>query len=308
MKHIHLFEEYLDNMDDFPHIYQHKGYVCGTTSIKMILKYLKYPDNISLDYLEKITGTNDQVGCTDVFMAKGLDTLGVKYKRIVGLDKEKSFEELNASLLSNKKIILRTLTSGIKHWIVVYKYDNGTYFCADPWQGKIRYTENDIISIWKPRNYDAFIILEDVESRPVVEKITSEKDKEECLALLIDVFKDHISPENLMSYIRYQADWKTSVKLVLNDKIIGCYLLKPRKLHEAPFENLNGIEGIALAIKEEFRNFGYGKMLISYSENLDYDFIFGQHLKSLNNIDNWKKRRDYVYDMGGIWITAKFLK
>jgi len=142
----------------FPHIYQHKAYNCGPTSIRIVLNHLGFPKTIDLEYLEEITGTNDITGCTDVNMKKGLDELGIKYIRIVDLPKEESFKILDTELNNQNLIILRTLTKGIKHWIVVYNLQNGIYKCSDPWLGKLQYSYDEINSIWEPRNYDAFIV------------------------------------------------------------------------------------------------------------------------------------------------------
>ena len=143
---------------NFPHTYQNKAYNCGPTSIRIVLDYLGYPQSLDLEYLEEISGTNDVWGCTDVNMKKGLDELGIKYYRIVDLSKEESFTILNNELINNNLIILRTLTKKIKHWIVVYKLIDDIYYCSDPWLGKIKYSFDEINSIWEPRNYDAFIV------------------------------------------------------------------------------------------------------------------------------------------------------
>lgn len=53
---------------------------------------------------------------------------------------------------------MRTLTQGIKHWVVIYGKTHNQFLVADPWLGKIKYNVEQIISIWKPRDFDGFIV------------------------------------------------------------------------------------------------------------------------------------------------------
>jgi ABC-type bacteriocin/lantibiotic exporter with double-glycine peptidase domain len=158
MDYIKSFEAYVD--DDFPHRQQTKQYNCGAASLRILLDFLKFPENITMDYIEEISGLNEVVGCTDVNMAQALKYLNLNNKRIVNKPLETSMDLLTESLLNEKKIILRTLTKGIKHWIIVYKYlpESKEFYCSDPWLGKLSYTTEELIGIWKPRNFDCFII------------------------------------------------------------------------------------------------------------------------------------------------------
>jgi GNAT superfamily N-acetyltransferase len=110
-------------------------------------------------------------------------------------------------------------------------------------------------------------------------------------------------------YLNAVVDWNLSVKLVLDNKIIGCYLFSEGSIDEYTddFKDKKGIEGVALVVDKEYRNLGYGKLLIKYSESLPYDYIWGQHLKGIGNLEHWKKRRPHVYDADQVWITAKAL-
>ena len=302
-----LSHKTFENYTDFPNLRQTKEYNCGPTALLIILNFLKYPSNISESYLEDITGTNNISGCTDVNMKKGLDTLGVPYKRILNQPTEKSISDLTEALNNNYPVILRTLTKEIKHWIVVYGLHNNIFYCSDPWLGKITYTLEQIIDIWKPRQFDAFIVLDNGLNRPKVEKINT-IDKPSIIEMVADEFKNVMSVEDSVKYLNKAVDWHISVKLVLNSKIIGCYLFSDT--NQLPqYEGKKGVEGIALQILSEYRGMGYGKMLMSYSECLPYDYIHGLHLKGLHNIENWKKRRDIVYDNGDdCWVSVKMLK
>ena len=125
--------------------------------------------------------------------------------------------------------------------------------------------------------------------------------------MVAEQFKDLMSKEETYEYLEEAVNWELSVKLSLNDKVIGCYLLTEHDLEYEEFVGKKGIEGVALVILEEYRSFGYGKMMIAYTENLPYDYIWGEHLKGIGNLEQWKKRRNFVFDGGDVWITAKYL-
>jgi len=46
----------------------------------------------------------------------------------------------------------------------------------------------------------------------------------------------------------------------------------------------------------------------NYAKDNGYDFIFGQHLKGLNNIDSWLKRRELYKEDKHSYYTIKYLK
>lgn len=72
------------------------------------------------------------------------------------------------------------------------------------------------------------------------------------------------------------------------------------------------MEGVALGLKKEYRGNGFGEKLKDWFENYakdnGYDFIFGQHLKGLNNIDFWLKRRELYREDKHSYYTIKYLK
>jgi GNAT superfamily N-acetyltransferase len=68
-----------------------------------------------------------------------------------------------------------------------------------------------------------------------------------------------------------------------------------------------GVQGISFAVLPAYRGTGLGKRLVVYSENLNFDYIWGFHVKTLNNIDHWKKVRDVVIDDYSHYTTIKKL-
>ena len=93
------------------------------------------------------------------------------------------------------------------------------------------------------------------------------------------------------------TDFLISKKAVLDDKIIGCYLLKGESVNTQEInwlENLDlyqarrGLQGVALGILKEYRGLAYGRQLRDSALTLSqYDYIWGGQAKQLNNLDNW---------------------
>jgi GNAT superfamily N-acetyltransferase len=116
--------------------------------------------------------------------------------------------------------------------------------------------------------------------------------------------------EECMGYTNECTDWSKSVKLILGDNIIGCYLIKEAELPE--FKDKKGIEGVALCILPEYRGKGYGEKMKDWLENYakshDYDYIYGMHLKTLKNIEPWLKRRELYKEDEELYHTIKWIK
>jgi GNAT superfamily N-acetyltransferase len=141
-----------------------------------------------------------------------------------------------------------------------------------------------------------------------IEKVLKE-DIEEILELAENIFKQHMS--NNKGYINYVTNWDMSVKLTLDDKIIGFYLFNDNDIFDDLFKNKNGVQGIALGVDSNYRGLGYGKQLIEESYKLfqdDYDYIWGIHLTSLDNEEDWKKRRTIFHKTTGSFTSYRFLK
>ena len=145
---------------------------------------------------------------------------------------------------------------------------------------------------------------------PSIEKINPE-DKEEVLDIVSNIFSEmtEMSYDDCQEYADESTDWEKSVKLVLNGKIIGCYIVADKQLEEMP--DKQGIEGIGLCILPEYRGKGYGELLKdwleTYAKENNYDFIFGQHLKSLQNLEPWLKRRELYDEDEDSYYTIKWI-
>lgn len=140
------------------HIYQNKNHTCGPTCVEMIANYLGVKHDGG-DAIETLCGCNSTTGTIDTGIKSALDSLGISNKQNTEYtDIDSAISLLNASIKDGNVFLMRTLTKGIKHWIIVYKFDGEKYYIADPWLGKITYSLNEIINIWKPRNFDGFSI------------------------------------------------------------------------------------------------------------------------------------------------------
>ena len=152
------------------HIYQPSPITCGPSCLYMVFKFIVNRQGLGLDAdikysvedIALICGTDWEVGTPPDRMEKGMDGLGIKYVEYI--NSPRPFELLKTIIDSGNIPILRTITKGAPHWIIVDKYDiysdGSTLFnVLDPWLGEIKYTEKDLDSIWSVRDYQFFEIL-----------------------------------------------------------------------------------------------------------------------------------------------------
>lgn len=155
-----MFVTLQDLNDKFPHLYQTTGINCGPTSLKMLLEYYKSKINPSIDELTDVMEVDVEAGTTDVRMRKGLIHCNLNHKQI-HVDDSNALVFLKNYVKNDRKILLRTLTKGVKHWVVVYDFKDNLFLVADPWQGVIKYNDKQIYNIWKPRAFDGFVVYGD---------------------------------------------------------------------------------------------------------------------------------------------------
>jgi predicted double-glycine peptidase len=161
-----MFITLQDINDKFPHLPQTTGINCGPTSLKILLNYYRSSVSPTIDELTEIMETDYEFGTTDIRMKKGLVHCGLNHKQIV-TDDTNALPLLKNYVKNDRKILLRTLTRGVKHWVVVYDYQNDKFLVSDPWLGKIKYNEEQIYSIWKPRNFDGFVVYGEEDSKNI---------------------------------------------------------------------------------------------------------------------------------------------
>lgn len=144
-----------DAFDDF-HSFQQAGHTCGPTCVKMVADYLG-ADYSDIDEIISLCGCNNKTGTIDTGIKNALDSMGIRNEQnpITG-DAGSAMDHLDSILDSGDVFIMRTLTRGVKHWIIVYGKTGDKYLVADPWLGKIAYDKSQITNIWEPRDFDGF--------------------------------------------------------------------------------------------------------------------------------------------------------
>lgn len=107
-------------------------------------------------------------------------------------------------------------------------------------------------------------------------------------------------------YLKEVTNWNKSILLLNEDnEIKGVYLFGDNQLLHEKFKDLKGIEGVLLAIDADIRNQGWGDKLKDYPKTLGVDYVWGQQLKTLNNLNDWLKRRELVGENEEVYITAE---
>lgn len=140
------------------HSYQEAGHTCGPTCLKMVADYLGV-DYSHIDELIDLCGCNTKTGTIDTGMKNALNSLGVKNQQnLFHKDSVSAMDFLDSLIDDGDIFIMRTLTKGIKHWIIVYGKAGDHYLVADPWLGKIKYTSSQVLDIWAPRDFDGFLV------------------------------------------------------------------------------------------------------------------------------------------------------
>lgn len=141
-----------------------------------------------------------------------------------------------------------------------------------------------------------------------------EERREEVIDWTFPYFQHVTGAEYFYAILRQEANWENSLLLLNeNDEIKGVYLLGDQPIESLvktdEYKDLKGVEGVVLAVDSELRGKGWGTKLKDYPKTMGYDYIWGQQLKTLNNLEDWLKRRVLVAETKSVYITAeKFSK
>jgi hypothetical protein len=140
------------------------------------------------------------------------------------------------------------------------------------------------------------------------------KDRANIIDWAYPFFEHLIDRELFGAIIMHETEWSISSILIDdNEKILGVYLLgesSPAYLMDKDiwfdkYSRLEGVEGVMLAIDPTIRKQGWGSKLKDYPKTLGADYIWGQQLKGLNNLNEWLKRRELVGETDDCYITAE---
>jgi hypothetical protein len=132
----------------------------------------------------------------------------------------------------------------------------------------------------------------------------------EAITWAFEYFK-YVTPKDyFFGILQQETNWDISAILLDDeDKIMGLYLLGDSQLDSLTvnekFIKLKGVEGVLLAVSEKIRGEGWGNKLKDYPKTLEFDYIWGQQLKSLNNLEDWLKRRELIAETKSVYITAE---
>ena len=122
----------------------------------------------------------------------------------------------------------------------------------------------------------------------------------------------HVAPEKQLARMLKVSDPDLSLALRRGKDLVGVYLARgPNKImpfadvHAVYYTGLKGLRADALAVLPSLRGQGYGRLLRAalpaLGQRRGYDFIWGAALHSLDNRDDWLKRRLLEReDSGGI--------
>lgn len=284
------------------HHMQPNGISCGPTCILMAYQALpNYPKKQNYTIMEicDLCGTDSITGTPPERLEKGMNALGMNYTHYV--NSEEPHQHLKTVLDNGNIPIVRTFTHGIPHWIIISGYEDDSYYINDPWQGEIKYTQEQLNDVWVGRHYEFY----EVEMLVIKQGIPKERLKEimewsfPYFTHIIDVGYFNIVVEN-------QTNLEKSAIIVDRDNNIrGVYLIGNNQLHHLDYKHLKGVEGVLLAVDESIRGRGWGNRLKDYPKTLGVDYIWGQQAKGLNNIKDWLKRRELINESGGVYITAE---
>jgi hypothetical protein len=145
---------------------QPTGNTCGPTCIYMVIRYaLNQPNDLPFDVeisdtvetIAEACGTDWIVGTPPERMKKGLEAVRLKY--IEYIDSKRPFKLLKEVIESGNVPIIRTITQGVPHWIIVNGYLDDVFDVLDPWLGVIKYDIKQLNNVWMPRDYQFFEVL-----------------------------------------------------------------------------------------------------------------------------------------------------
>jgi len=299
--------------ENVQHVYQPTGNSCGPTCIKMVGDFI-LGDVGKIDDICKTCGTDWIVGTPPDKMKKGLDSIGIKY--VEHINEKEPFQGIRNVIDKGNVAIVRTITQGVPHWIVIISYDDENFGVNDPWLGPLTYNEEQLNEIWKVRDFFYFEILtgQQIHLDNVSIRKMTDDDIKIIYDKLADVFdKTGLSNEEIWGEIEgFEID--KSIVAEVGGNLAGFYFMANHPIPKGgedyeKFKDLNGIEGIALGVFKEYKNKGVGKKLINYTQHLPgYDYVWGYQFKSLKNIDDWLKRRKIYFENDGFYITYQMLK
>ena len=301
------------------HIQQPDEISCGPACLKMVFDYMEPGNKMSINLIKHLAETDHIKGTTLEDMLTVLKTCKINHESPVLFSKIDALSYLNLSLQDENPVILRTLTKGIKHWILIIGFDGIKYSVNDPWYGKIEYSQQEILDIWRPRNFNCISIINNIQYNDLIIRNYRDEDEKQVISLTVDAFREFMHYSEIPKYIKSIVNFNKSIVIDKEGVIIGFYLLSDRQIMEIIseeskiifyedielYKNKMGIEGVALFVKDSYRGKGFATQLKNYIKTLEVDYIFGLQFKKLNNLNQWLKNRRLVAENDELNITIE---
>lgn len=299
------------------HMIQPDGITCGPTAVAMIhgelLRRTGRSRLLDVGHIGSMCGTNPRTGTVHEGIATAFAGLGISSERILGRDR--SLPALASALDRGDMVLCRTLTCGTKHWVLAWGRDaNGRVLVADPAVGRIVLTPAQLAERISHRDYEIWTVPADQTAYEVVVDDFPSVDpgvSTGAHALCRTVF-GRFMPQGLEEHLDRRSDWSASRRVVVDGDTVGVYLLRPSGLPDwadrtarERTRNLRGVAGIALAVDPDRRNRGYGRILKDEPERMGYDFVWGEQLRDLGNIEQWKRRREVLGERFDSYLSAE---
>lgn len=310
----------------YPWRAQPDGISCGPTCISMLRDGLGrragIPDGPDPRGVAAMCGTNTRTGTTHEGVAVALPGLGLHGDRVTG---RAAFREaFAAAMAAGDPVLLRTLTYGCKHWVLAARRrGDGRYDLLDPGSGPIVRTAAEVERLVAPRDHEIW----PVDARRVPYRIdlgslvpagagASERAERigEAVALARGPFERFVDGIDFREYLDANVDWDLTRALRVEGRLAGVYMLRERPVREeapdaagGPLDRLRAVEGVGLAVAEDARGLGYGRLLRDQPRAMGYGLVWGLQDKRLGNLDRWLARRTLVGDTGDSWVTAEVL-
>jgi GNAT superfamily N-acetyltransferase len=127
-------------------------------------------------------------------------------------------------------------------------------------------------------------------------------------ALAWEYFRDFADSVggDVWAYTLQQSDPSISFKVLAPDgKVAGFYFLGPGQVPVEGFEDLRGVEGVALMVQGDSRGSGLGSALKDAPRRLGIDYVWGYQAKGLHNLEHWRRRREIVAEDEDTYVTME---
>lgn len=156
-------------------------------------------------------------------------------------------------------------------------------------------------------------IIKEEESHINVRHMTRD-DIMKIIPKLEEVFyKTNLPNKEIWEMVKPEFNIAKSSVITVNGVLAGFYFIGNNQIPDngtplyEKLKPLMGVEGVALGVFPEYKDTGIGKKLIEWSQKLPIDYIWGYQLKSLENINDWKKRREVYFEDDELYITYQLL-